>query len=296
MQSTAVGYKLIKKIRDDRFDEDNIHQYDLLIQFGVRDLQIGIIDCTDNRVLFFEDYVLGDLSSHEELLGLFKVLFESHPILQAGFWKSVKISLKNSKYVQVPGVLFIEEAAADYLKFNAQIDPETETVLHCHNRRVDAVSVFAIQKDLHAWLNNIYANTTTILVHQSSAIIEGIMAHVGPQEKGKLYIYVDRFKLHIVSINDGKLIYYNQFAIKQFSDYVKYIMLVLKGLGMDQQTSEIVLWGYIGKSSPHYQEFIKYIRNISFGTRPSFLKFGYIFDEIQEHHFYDLFSVHLLND
>ncbi len=118
MQSTTVGYKLIKKIRDDRFDEDNIHQYDLLIQFGVRDLQLGIVDSTDNRFLFFEDYVLGDLNSHEELLELFKVLFESHPLLQAGFWKSVKVSLKNSKYVQVPAALFIESAAAQHFLLN----------------------------------------------------------------------------------------------------------------------------------------------------------------------------------
>ena len=295
MQSTAIGYKLIKKIKDDRFDEDNIHQYDLLIQFGVRDLQITIVDCTDNRVLFFEDYVLGDLSSHEELLEVFKVLFESHPVLQAGFWKSVKVSLKNSKYVQVPASLFMEEAAPDYLKFNAQVDTEKEEVIFCRNNRIDAYTIFAVQKDLYRWITSIYANTTVAMVHQSSAIIEGIMAYAGPSEKGKLYIYVDRFKLHIASVNEGKLIYYNQFAIKQFSDYVKYIMLVLKGLGMDQHSSEIVLWGYIGKNSPHYQEFVKYIKNISFGSRPSFLKFGYIFDEMQEHHFYDLFSVYLLN-
>lgn len=295
MQSTTVGYKLIKKIRDDRFDEDNIHQYDLLIQFGVRDLQLGIVDSTDNRFLFFEDYVLGDLSSHEELLELFKVLFESHPLLQAGFWKSVKVSLKNSKYVQVPEALFIESAAADYLKFNAQIEPEKEDILYCRNSGIDAITVFAIQKDLHAWLNSLYTNTAVQLVHQSSAIIAGTLEYAGLQQQGKLYIYVDRFKLHIISINQGKLIYYNQFAIKQFTDYVKYIMLVLKGLNMDQQTSEIVLWGYIGKKSPHYQEFVKYIRNISFGTRPPFLKFGYIFDEMQDHHFYDLFSMYLLH-
>jgi hypothetical protein len=296
LQSTAIGYKLIKKIKDDRFDEDNIHQYDLLIQFGVRDLQISIVDCTDSRVLFFEDYVFGDLSSHQELLDLFQVLFESHPLLQAGFWKSVKVSLKNNKYVQVPASLFIEEAAPEYLRFNAQIESDKEDVIFCRNNRVDSYSVFSIQKDLHDWLKSIYANTTVKLVHQSSALIEGIMAYAGNTEKNKLYIYVDRFKLHIMSIGEGKLLYYNQFAIKQFSDYVKYIMLVLKGLGMDQQTSEIVLWGYIGKNSPHYQEFVKYIRNISFGSRPAFLKFGFIFDEMQEHHFYDLFSVYLLNE
>jgi hypothetical protein len=105
---------------------------------------------------------------------------------------------------------------------------------------------------------------------------------------------VDRFKLHILSIENSKLIYYNQFAIKQFSDYVKYIMLVMKGLGMDQQTCEVVLWGYISQNSPHYQEFIKYIRNVAFGSRSEGLKFGYIFDEVQDHHFFDLFSIQLL--
>ena len=88
--------------------------------------------------------------------------------------------------------------------------------------------------------------------------------------------------------------YYNQFVIKQFADYIKYIMLVMKGLNMDQATSQVVLWGYIGKNSPHYQEFSKYIHNVAFGGRPPHLKFGYMFDEVQEHHFFDLFAMNLL--
>ena len=294
MQSTAIGYKLIKKIKDDRFDEDNIHQYDLLVQLSVRDFQIGIVDCSDGRVLFFEDYVLGDLSSQQELLTLFQTLFESHPVLQAGFWNSVKVSIKNSKFVQVPNSLFVEEAASEYLKFNANIDQEKEDVLFCYNEKIDAVTIFAVQKDLLTWLKRIYSNTKIHLIHQSSSLIEGVLQIVGQSQKSRLYIYVDRFKLHILSIENSKLIYYNQFAIKQFSDYVKYMMLVMKGLGMDQQTCEVVLWGYISQNSPHYQEFVKYIRNVTFGSRPEGLKFGYIFDEVQDHHFFDLFSIQLL--
>ncbi len=294
MQSTALGYKLIKKITDDRFDEENIHQYDLLVQLSVRDFQIGIIDCSDGRVLLFEDYVLGDLSSHQELLTLFQTLFESHPVLQAGFWNSVKVSIKNSKFVQVPNSLFFKEATSEYLKFNAHIDQENEDVIFCENEQTDAVTIFAVQKDLFTWLKRIYSNTKIHLVHQSSSLIEGILQFAGKSYKSRLYIYVDRFKLHIISIENNKLIYYNQFAIKQFSDYVKYIMLVMKGLGMDQQTCEVILWGYISQNSPHYLEFIKYIRNVTFGNRPEGLKFGYIFDEVQEHHFFDLFSIQLL--
>lgn len=294
MQATAQGYKLIKKIKDDRFDEENLHQYHLLVQLGVRDFQVAVVESGENRILFFEDYVLGDLNSHEELLAQLKILFDSHAVLPAGFWKDVKISIKNTKFVQVPEALFLEAAAAEYLQFNAQVDSDKETVLICKNATVPIVTVFAVQKDLHAWLQNLYKNTSLQIVHQSAALIEGVMPFAKATPRNALYIYVDRFKLHILSVDQGSLVYYNQFLIKQFSDYVKYIMLVLKSLAMDQNTSEVVLWGYIGKNSPHYQEFIKYVRNVRFGGRPTFLKFGYLFDEVQEHHFLDLYSIHLL--
>ncbi|MBX2917340.1 MAG: DUF3822 family protein [Cyclobacteriaceae bacterium] len=293
MQATAQGFKLIKKIKDDRFDEEKLHQYSLLVQFGVRDLQVAIVDSEDSRILFFEDYVLGDSNSHGELINQYQQLFDSHPVLHAGFWSEVRISIKNNKFAQVPASLFMPEAATEYLRFNAQVDPEKEDILVCQNKRSDAVTVFAIQKELKTWLHSIYANTTLKLVHQSAALIEGVLECANGNQN-PLYIYVDRFKLHILAVAEGKLIYYNQFLIKQFSDYVKYIMLVLKGLGMDQNTSQVILWGYIGKNSPHYQEFIKYVRNVGFGSRPTYLKFGYLFDEVQEHHFFDLFSIYLL--
>jgi hypothetical protein len=107
---------------------------------------------------------------------------------------------------------------------------------------------------------------------------------------------VDRFKLHILSARQGKLIYYNQFVIRQFSEYVKYIMLVMKTLNFSQENSQIVLWGYVGKNSPHYNEFYKYIKNVVFGYRPKHIKFGYMFDEVQDHHFFDLYSMNLIGN
>jgi hypothetical protein len=293
--SINATYKLIKKIKDDRFDEEKLHQYRLLIQIGVRDFQVAVVAENDNRLLFFEDYILSDLNSYFELLNLAKGLFESHAILQAGFWKEVKVSVKNSKFIQVPTNLFESKSPEDYLKFNASINPEEEKVLSCANQLAGITTVFALQNELIDWLKSIYQNTKLTFFHQSTALIEGVLSYSKNQSGSPLYIYVDRFKLHILAAENGKLLYYNQFVINQFSDYVKYIMLALKGLDMDQQTSEIILWGYIGKNSPHYQEFVKYIRNVNFGSRPSHLGFGYLFDDVQEHHFFDLYSMDLLS-
>lgn len=289
-----ANYKLIKKIKDDRFDEDKLHQYRLLVQLGVRDFQVAVVAESDKRLLFFEDYILSDLNSYTELLALIKNLFEAHPVLQAGFWKEVKVSIKNNKFVHVPTHLVEPSASTDYLSFNAAID-ETEATLSCQNLNIQSTTIFAVQNELADWLKGIYKNTKLTFFHQSTALVEGVLAYSKKVNSNTLYIYVDRFKLHILSVKNGQLIYYNQFVIKQFADYVKYIMLVMKGLDMDQATSEVILWGYIGKSSPHYLEFVKYIRNVNFGSRPAHLGFGYLFDELQEHHFFDLYSLDLLS-
>lgn len=293
MQATELSYKLIKKIKDERFDEDSIHQYTLLLNIGTRDFQVGVTDTENKWFLLLEDYVFPNVSSQEELIAALDHLFEAHPFLKAGFWKTIKISLKNQSFVQVPQALYSEDALADYLKFNTHINKDQEDFLPVSLKSTQAVTVFAIHKDLKSWIQNIYPKNTPVFVHQSAVLIEGIMEAAKKRKDNPLYVYVDRFKLHVLSAHQGKLIYYNQFAIKQFADYVKYIMLVMKSLNMDQRSSQVVLWGYIGKNSPHYHEFYKYINNVTFGDRPAYFQFSYFFDEVQDHHFFDLYSITL---
>jgi hypothetical protein len=296
LQTTSLSYKLIKKIKDERFDEDLIHQYHLLIHIGPRDFQVGVLDPQENRFLLLEDYVFPSLNSHEEQVQLLDQLFDAHAFLKAAFWKGIKVSIKNSKFVQVPEVLYVDGSQPEYLKFNAPFDTEEEDVLSIVNAGTKAVTVFAMHHDLKQWLLRLYPNNTPIFMHQSAVLIEGVTTLARHQKEAPLYIYVDRFKLHILFCRQGNLLYYNQFAIKQFSDYIRYIMLVMKSLSLNQRTSQVVLWGYIGKNSPHYHEFYKYINNVTFGVRPKELHYGYMFDEVQDHHFFDLYSMKFLGN
>jgi Protein of unknown function (DUF3822) len=295
LQTTALTYKLIRKIKDDIFDEEFIDRYNLLINIGTRDFQLLVIEPQENKILLLEDFVLPELTSNEELLQILDQLFDSHAFLKAGFWKKIKVSIKNQKFVQVPHELYAEESITEYLKFNAPIDLAREDCVSTVNPKAQAVTVFAVNRDLKNWLNSIYPNNPPSFTHQSAALIEGTLHFAQGRDDNPLYIYVDRFKLHILACDSGKLRYYNQFSIKQFSEYIKYIMLVMKSLEMDQRTSRVVLWGYIGKNSPHYHEFCKYISHVNFGDEPDYLNFGYVFDEVPEHHYFDLYSVHLID-
>ncbi len=292
MQATETSYKLIKKIKDDQFDEEKIPQYELLLNIGTRDFQVGIVDTADNRFLLLEDYVFPSVASQDDLINTLDVLFEAHAFLQANYWKSIRISFKNQNFVQVPQALYTEEALTDYLRFNAHIHTDEEDFFPIALKSTQAVTVFAVHKDIKEWISGIYPNNTPVFLHQSAVLIDGVMAAAKQYTGNPLFIYIDRFKLHVVSVNNGKLIFYNQFIIKQFSDYIKYIMLVMQSLNMNQKTSQVILWGYIGRNSPHYHEFYKYISNVAFGKRPDHLNFSYFFDEAQDHHFFDLFHIH----
>ncbi|MEX1239470.1 MAG: DUF3822 family protein [Cyclobacteriaceae bacterium] len=296
MQSAALNYKLIKKIKDERFDVEHINQYHLMLHLGARDLQVGVVDSVENKMLLLEDFVFPSLSSQEELQEVLEQLFDDHALLKAAFWKNVKISIKNNRFVQVPEILFVEESKGEYLKFNSRMDEDKECIQSVVNQQSKAATVFTFPKELKEWFKKLYPDTTVVFLHQSAVLIEGVTRVSEHRKDNPLYIYVDRFKLHILSARQGKLIYYNQFVIRQFSEYVKYIMLVMKTLNFSQENSQIVLWGYVGKNSPHYNEFYKYIKNVVFGYRPKHIKFGYMFDEIQDHHFFDLYSMNLIGN
>ena len=291
--ATATKYKLVHKVKDDKFDVDQIHQYNLLLQVGPRDFQVAVVDSNTNQCLLLEDYILASVKSYTQLRDLLDEIFEGHHLLTAGFWKKVRIAVKSNKFCLVPSSLFVKTAVEEYLSLNSRVDTETEDILYYKHLHTDAVCVFAIHKVLHEWFKGLYPNAEVGFIHQSSALIEGVINYGAQHTKDSVYLYIDRFKLHLVTLRDKKLEYYNQFVIKEFKEYIHYIMLVMKGLQRSQESTDVVLWGYLGKESAHFNEFRKYIRHISFGDRPTYLKYGFVFDELQDHQYMDLYSIHL---
>ncbi len=291
MKTTTKEYKLLKKIKDKDFDVDSLHLYNLYILSGNRDLQITVSDT--NNCLLIEDYAISQVKTYKELIAILDDLFESHHLLKAGFWNSVKIGIKNNKFALVPAKLFDKASLFDYLKLNCKVNKETDQLLYYKHLKSDAVNCFAINKQLYNWFQSIYPTIKIGYVHQSSTLIEGVLAQLSNYPEDSIFLFVDRFKLHVISSRDKKLEYYNQFSIKKFQDYIKYIMLVFNGLKRSQQTTNVVMWGYIGKQSTHYHEFIKYIKHVSFGERPKFYNYGFVFDELQDHYYFDVYNLHL---
>lgn len=288
---TATGHKLVRKVKDPSFNLESLSDYHLIIQIGINDLQLAVIDPAFNTILVFEDYLFTEIESEEELLLVTHRLYEAHEFLTAGFWKEVIISLKNNKFVQVPEQLFHKKAGIEYLKFNSKIDPVSEITFSTRSAESDAVTVYASNAALINWLKSVYQNSYCRFTHQTAALIAATVRY--DMARSALNVFIDRSRIHILSVDAGKLQYYNQFQVKEFSDNLRFLMLVMNSLQLGQQDTQLILWGFTEKSSSHYQEFEKYIKKLKLGQRLSNLKFKSVFDSLSPHQFIDLFAIPL---
>ena len=152
MDTVAKEYKLLKKIKDEKFDVDQLHHYNLNLLIGNRDFQVLIVDPRNNRCLLLEDYVISNVSSYTRLVEVFEEIFDSHHLLKAGFWGKVSVGIKGNKFALVPLPLFDEDLIFDYLKFNSKVNREFDELNYYVHEIPEAVNNFAVDKRLFAWL------------------------------------------------------------------------------------------------------------------------------------------------
>jgi hypothetical protein len=254
---------------------------------------MAVVNTGTNDVVYLEDIKFDNIKTVKARLEVIKTIYDSHHFLKAGFWKSVKVALKTHKYTLVPTSHFDTASAKDYLAVSAEIRNNIEDVFHYKHLSTDAVNIYAGDKVLIEWLNKTYPEKQVDVIHQGSALIEGILHYNDHSHEKSMFCFFDRGVLHIVVTRQRKLVYYNQFGIKQAEDYLKYIMLVFKELALNQKSTKVIMWGFLKQTSPQIKLFKKYIRNIGFGSRPQNLNFTYHFDEIADHQFFDLLNIHL---
>ena len=286
-------YKLIKRVKDSRFTVDDFDNYSLVMQVGVYDLQFAVVDSQDNKLMGLEDYQLEGVRTVNGRLRLIKEILDNHEYLISGFCKDVKLCLKSHKFSLVPASMFVPERAMDYLALNSEIKTSFEEIDYYKQNSVDIINVFAVETKLCRWIESIYKKKKVRIIHQGSALIEGVFKHADHIEEKGMYCYVDRGILHILVTENNKLLYYNQFAARKKQDYLKYVMLVFNEIGMDNKKSHVFLWGFIKQESKEMELLKRYIRNISFGSKPSFLHYSRLYDEIEDHQYFDVMSGYL---
>lgn len=286
-------YKRVNRVKDSKFTIDELDHYSLVMQIGIYDLQFAVVDSQDNQCMAVEDYLLKGVKTVNGRLKLIKRILDDHEYLTAGFWRDVKLVLKTHKFTLVPSSMFVQENAADYLALNSEIKTSFEEVNYYKQISADTVNVFAGETKLCRWIESIYKKKKVHIIHQGSSIIEGVLKHAEHVPEKSMYCFIDRGVFHVLVTGESKILFYNQFSSRKKEDLIKYIMLVFQELNMSPKRHQLFLWGFIKQNSEEMGMLKKYFLNISFGSKPSFLKFRYHFDEVPDHLYFDVMGGHL---
>lgn len=293
MSTATAKYILRQKIKDPKFSIDQLEHYNLLLQAGQREFQLIVVDSKSHRCLLLEHYDLIGTETEENYLSILEDLFQDHHLLMAAFWNEVKLSVKNQKFCLVPASLFEKEKLGAYLRLNCQINEEQDELLYYKHIKTSAVGVFAANAKLINWLNERYPNLRIQILHHSSALTEGLLHYEDHSSQQDVFLLLENKILSAVVIDGLKLQYCNLFDCRDEKDFVRYIMLIFQQLQLDRNTTKTILWGDLDTNSSWFHELYPYIRNLSFGSRPKFVRFNYMFDEVQDHRYFDLYSIYV---
>jgi hypothetical protein len=290
----TTSFRLIKKIKDDTFDVDFISDYCLSLQVSMELFRICVTDSGRNRCLLVEDYELIGLEHIDELIKTLTELYDDHHILQAGYWKSVKLAFKTPQFSIVPHSLFDQDFAKDYLLLNCSADkmPNNE-VLFYKQHSTDIVNIFSADKKLISFFETAYLGKKLKIVHHTSSLIEGIMVQQKNSIQKEMYVFVEKDQLTILIKKQRQLEFCNTFYFTTPEDFIYYVMFVAEQLKFNTEQEEMIIWGDIKPDSAILKKLKMYMGNIKFGNKPSSLYFGYNFDELLDHNFFDLYNLHL---
>ncbi|MDX2196178.1 MAG: DUF3822 family protein [Cytophagales bacterium] len=286
-----VHYSLVKKVKDDSFEVDHLHDYSLSLQVSGNSFRFCVIDTVKHRCMLIEDYSFHPGSDADHVIAQLAHIFEDNTLLKAGFWKNIKLSIKNLKFSLVPQSLFSEEYIGNYLAINCTYTNDEELHYFKHGRN-DTVNIFASEKKITDWIKAQYPRKTIEIMHHTSIFIEGVFQNHHHAAEKTVYINVEENIVTIVVKKGLQLEFCNNFHYRTTNDFLYYVLFVYDELGMNPDTTKTVLAGNIHKNSELYMRLYKYIRHVDFSLKPASLKFAYNFDEVHDHRYFELYSMY----
>jgi hypothetical protein len=224
------------------------------------------------RVVFFGQYALPHVADSKELNQRIATIVGKDEILQLPF-AQILIGV-DTPYSLLPMELsFMKQA-------NHQLQWCSRTAIHL---------AFAVDDDLKSTLLALFPRAQ--LVHVGSSLLENYPLCL-PEISDKLFVNVNRTYFDVVRFRENSsLLMMNRYRFKTETDFIYFLLLCCEELGINRETTTLVLSGEIDKHSKVFDSCYRYFTNIAFAEVPGSVTFSKHFSKHSPHLYFNLYTL-----
>lgn len=248
----------------------------LYVHVALPFLSFSLFDRVRNKYICLCEYRLPEENQLEEL----NTILKQDEILHTVGYNKTVVSFQSDKSVLVPAAFYNEEDAWKLLSLTSPVS-DTETLCADRLKYTDAVQVYAISSVLLNTVRSVFH--TCKVVHSGTVLMESELLRNKNNTESSVTVNVRQGSYDIVVTTGNQLLYYNSFTYNSSEDFIYYLLYVLEQLKLNPEKTAVRFLGEMDKHMASFLITAKYIRNISFGSRPESFEYSYGFSQVSNH-------------
>ncbi len=231
----------------------------LSIQVRLNGLSFCTLNSQKAEILWYKKYDFPKEYNPVKILEQIEDLYNSEVQLQQPV-DEVVVLFSHDLYNIVPGELFIEQEASNYLKFNTKI-LKTDVVAQDNLDNDKLVNIYIPFTNITNFFFDKYGEFE--FKHSTSVLVQAVL---DLPTTGKASMYLNNFSGYydLVVIKNNELLLSNTFSYETKEDFIYYLLFTAEQLQLDTTQFDLHLLGDIDEDSPLYKIGYTYIKNISF--------------------------------
>ncbi len=229
----------------------------LIIRISKGRLSFATADGSD---VLYEDYAL---NSSISMAANLREALRTVPLLEESFERV--LVMVDTYTLMVPANLFVEEESEE-LYHHAFTGQEQQLVMHTVLPDLNAVVLFAVQKDLRSVIANNFGDV------RYTAAVAPVWRHLHQRsytgQHQKIYSYFHDRRMEVFSYAQNRFKFCNSYAVNNPNDALYYLLAIWKQLTMDAEHDELHLVGDIPERDQLLEEAQKFVKRV-FYINPS---------------------------
>jgi hypothetical protein len=292
LNTNNTHFRLSHQIKDEAFQISQAGNCNLYISISSKAIRFAVADVERNKFVVLEDYELITVFTPLQVAEQLRLIADQSPLLQEQRWLDVRISVSNQFFTLVPETLFDPVHKEDYLRLHSNLDPQQQVILFNRTCGLDVVNIFAIDGVIHRMAQSLFPERSVEFLHQTSALIKTVLHQADRNAGRSMHLFVERNYVSILVVDENGLQFCNVFHYLSPEDFIYFVIFVMQEQKMNPEQETITAWGDITHDSSLFNTLKKYIRQVRFGKRPSDVGYSYKFDDMFEHRYFELYSLH----